>query len=149
MESATKELLTVARTVLEDLDTEAVLERVLEAARELTGAQYAALGVLDESRSELARFLTVGIDEHARGAIGPLPRGRGVLGELIRVRKPLRLDDVSHHPRSYGFPSGHPPMKTFLGVPIMVRGEPFGNLYLTDKRDGEPFSDADEDALVL
>jgi signal transduction histidine kinase len=149
MDSAALELLAVAQTVLEDLDTESVLEQVLSSARELTGARYAALGVLDDMRTGLARFITVGIDEDARHAIGPLPRGRGVLGELIGEREPLRLDDVSRHPHSYGFPSGHPPMKTFLGVPLMIGAEPFGNLYLTEKQGGEPFTDADEQAVTL
>lgn len=149
MDNATLEVLAVARTVLEDLDTETVLQRVLSAARDLTGAQYAALGVLDETRTGLSRFITVGIDEGTRREIGPLPRGRGVLGELIAERTPLRLDDVSLHPRSYGFPSGHPPMKTFLGVPVMIGEEPFGNLYLTEKHGGEPFSDEDEQAVTM
>jgi signal transduction histidine kinase len=148
VDNATLEVLAVARSVLEDLDTEAVLERVLSSARDLTGAQYAALGVLDETRTELSRFLTVGIDDETRREIGPLPRGRGVLGELIRESRSLRLDDVSLHQRSYGFPSGHPPMKSFLGVPVMIGEEPYGNLYLTDKRGGEPFTDKDEQALA-
>jgi signal transduction histidine kinase len=126
-----------------------VLQRVLESARELTGAQYAALGVLDESRTALERFLTVGIDEEARRSIGSLPTGRGVLGELIRDPAPLRLADVGSHPRSYGFPIGHPPMRSFLGAPILVAGEPFGNLYLTEKRGGGEFTADDESALVV
>src|ERR1700721_2697566 len=133
MDSAALELLAVAQTVLEDLDTESVLERVLRSARKLTGARYAALGVLDDTRTTLARFVTAGIDEETRREMGPLPRGRGILGELIAERQPLRLDDGSSPPHSYGFPSGPPPMKTFLGVPVMVRDEPFGNLYLTEK----------------
>jgi len=125
-----------------------VLERVLEAARELTGARYAALGILDRSRGELERFTTAGLDEPTRRQIGALPRGRGVLGELIADPRPLRLADVGAHPHCYGFPSGHPPMKTFLGVPVLVAGKPFGNLYLTEKREGEEFTDEDEQALV-
>ena len=107
---------------------------MLDAARELTGAQYAALGVLDEPGEQLVRFLTRGIDEPTRRLIGPLPTGRGVLGELIRHPAPLRLGDVGSHPYSYGFPVGHPPMSSFLGVPIVVDGRPFGNVYLTEKR---------------
>ena len=103
-----------------------MLNRVLEASRNLTGARYAALGVLDESRSELERFLTLGIDEVTRREIGPLPRGRGVLGELITDSVPLRLAVVDSHPRSYGFPLGHPRMRSFLGVPVLVGGEPYG-----------------------
>jgi signal transduction histidine kinase len=136
----------VVPEVFSVLDLDGLLERVLSAARELTGARYAALGVLDESKAELARFLTLGIDDAVRAEIGPLPRGHGVLGELIRNPTPLRLDDVGCHPRSYGFPSGHPPMHSLLGVPILVGGEVFGNLYLSEKAGG--FDDDDEDAAV-
>jgi signal transduction histidine kinase len=149
MDQATRGVLTVARTVLEQLDTDQVLDRVLDAARELTGARYAALGVLDESRNSLTRFLTRGIDENDRRVIGALPTGRGVLGELIRNPKPLRMADVGSHPYSYGFPAGHPPMGSFLGVPILVRGEPYGNLYLTEKQGAEQFTADDEDAAIL
>ncbi len=141
-------LLDLAFGVLSDLDVEAVLERVLDAARELTGARYAALGILDRSRSELERFITAGLDEATRGQIGGLPRGRGILGELIADPRPLRLADVGAHPHSYGFPPGHPPMKTFLGVPVVVAGDVFGNLYLTEKCGEEEFTAADERALV-
>ena len=144
-----RSVLGVARSVLSDLDLEVVLERVLESARELTGARYAALGVLDESRTGLARFLTAGLDPQAREAIGVLPRGRGVLGELIRDPRPLRLREVGAHPRSYGFPGGHPPMTSFLGVPILVAGEPYGNLYLTDAQGAEEFSEDDEQAVMM
>lgn len=149
MDQATRGILTIARSVLEQLDIDVVLERVLDAAHDLTGARYAALGVLDESRHELARFLTRGIDEHTRRVIGPLPTGRGVLGELIRHPTPMRIPDVGSHPYSYGFPVGHPPMSSFLGVPILIAGEPYGNLYLTEKQGGEQFSDEDEEAAVL
>jgi signal transduction histidine kinase len=142
-------VLDVARGVLDDLDVEAVLERVLAAARDMTGARYAALGVLDGSRNQLARFLTLGIDESARKMIGPPPTGRGVLGELIRHPRPLRIADVGSHAVSYGFPVGHPPMGSFLGVPVPVRGEPYGNLYLTDKQTGGEFTEDDEHAVVL
>jgi signal transduction histidine kinase len=141
-------VLDVALSVLSDLDLDAVLERVVESARALLGAQYAALGVLDPARRELERFITAGIDEAARRRIGNLPRGRGVLGELIANPRPLRLADVGKHPHSYGFPSAHPPMTTFLGVPVLVDGKPFGNLYLTDKLDGREFTEEDEHALV-
>ena len=149
MDQATQAVLRVARSVLERLDLEIVLERVIESARELTGARYAAVGVLNESRTGLQQFLTVGIDESTRRLIGPLPGGRGVLGELIRDPQPLRLKDVGSHPYSYGFPVGHPPMSSFLGVPILVDGRPYGNLYLTEKRDGAEFSAEDEQAAVL
>jgi GAF domain-containing protein len=147
-DGAARDVLEAARGFLGDLDLQVVLERVCDSARMLTGARYAALGVLDESRLELSQFITSGIDEAARRRIGPLPRGRGVLGELILCPEPMRIDDVRAHPRSYGFPAGHPPMRSFLGVPVMVCGEPFGNLYLTDKAGGAPFTQQDEDALV-
>jgi signal transduction histidine kinase len=149
MDQATSSILKVARSVLEQLDVDIVLKRVLESARELTGARYAALGVLSESRTELARFLTRGIDERSGRLIGPPPTGRGVLGELIRDPKSLRLADVGSHPYSYGFPVDHPPMASFLGVPILVAGQPYGNLYLTEKQTGGEFSDADQEAVEL
>lgn len=142
-------VLHVAESVLAELDVEVVLNRVLAAARDLTCARYAAVGVLDESRTELERFITSGLDKTVRNRIGDLPRGRGVLGELIVNPAPLRLDDVGAHPRSYGFPEGHPPMKTFLGVPITAGGKPFGNIYLADKAGGGPFTVDDEQALVV
>jgi signal transduction histidine kinase len=142
------QLLDVGRTLTSELDQRVVLERVLETAREITGAGYAALGVLNEDHSELERFLTSGIDEQARTRIGELPHGRGVLGVLIEHPQPLRLPDVREHPSSYGFPAGHPPMRSFLGVPIMIHGRAWGNLYLTEKAEGD-FTDRDEDAAVI
>jgi two-component system, NarL family, sensor histidine kinase DevS len=139
----------LARDVLSELDLEVVLRRVLESARELSGARYAALGVTDESRAELERFITLGIDEDDRERIGDLPRGRGVLGELIVHPVPLRLADVGAHAHSYGFPPEHPPMKTFLGVPVLISGVPFGNLYLTEKVGGGEFTEEDEQTIVL
>lgn len=130
-------------------DAEAVLDRILDEAREITGAQYAALGVLLEQRGELERFLTVGIDQATHRAIGDLPRGRGVLGALIDDPHPLRLADVGQHPDSYGFPIGHPEMHSFLGVPIVIRGQAWGNLYLTEKQGGGEFTDEDEEAAVV
>ncbi|HEX8975473.1 MAG TPA: GAF domain-containing sensor histidine kinase [Solirubrobacteraceae bacterium] len=141
-------MLTVARSVIEQLDLDAVLERVLESARSVTGARYAALGVLDESRTRLSAFQVLGIDAETRRTIGKLPTGRGVLGELIRNPRPLRLDDVSAHPFSYGFPGGHPAMRSFLGVPILIDGKPYGNLYLTEKVGAGRFSAEDEQAAV-
>ncbi len=143
-----RRLIDVGRGLVAQLDLEAVLSEVIEVARELTGARYAALGILDEERRELERFIYVGIDEETRAEIGDLPRGRGVLGELIRNPAPLRLREVGAHPRSYGFPSGHPPMRSFLGVPIVVRGQAYGNLYLTEKEGGE-FDEADEEAVTI
>ena len=141
-------LIEVGRSLLSELDLDVVLDRVLETARDLTGARYAALGILDEHRRELAQFLTRGVDEATHRAIGDLPRGRGILGLLIDDPRPLRIADVGEHPRSYGFPPGHPPMRTFLGVPVMIRGEAWGNLYLTEKAGGE-FTAEDEDAVVV
>jgi signal transduction histidine kinase len=134
--------------VISELDLEALLQRVLAIACELTEARYAALGVLDEDRRELERFVTRGIDDATRATIGDLPRGRGVLGVLIEHPTPLRLPDVGSHPSSYGFPPGHPRMSTFLGVPIRIRGEAWGNLYLAEKAAGE-FTEADEETIVV
>ncbi|HUA48754.1 MAG TPA: GAF domain-containing sensor histidine kinase [Solirubrobacteraceae bacterium] len=144
-----RRLLHVGREMVAEHDTEAVLDRILKEAREITGARYAALGVLDETRQELERFLTVGIDAATHRAIGDLPRGRGVLGVLIHDPRPLRLTDVGMHPQSYGFPMGHPAMRSFLGVPIVVRGEAWGNLYLTEKEGGGAFTEQDEEAVVI
>ena len=141
-------LLEVGTSLVAELDSEAVLRRVLEAGRELTGARYAAVGILDPERRELERFLTTGIDEETRRAIGELPRGHGILGELIRHPEPLRLTDIRRHPRSFGFPPEHPPMTTFLGAPVLVRGEAWGNIYLTEKSQGE-FDESDEQALLI
>ncbi len=147
-------VMSVAANMLRDLDLESLLDGVLAGARELTGARYAALGVLGRADDgtppgELARFITAGLDEAACARIGALPRGLGVLGELIRDPRPLRLDNVGSHPSSYGFPDRHPPMRSFLGVPLLVGGEPYGNLYLTEKGNGEPFSPADETAAIM
>jgi signal transduction histidine kinase len=139
----------VGRSLVTELDLELVFDRILAVARDVTGAKYAALGVLNETRTELERFLTSGIDEHGRRAIGDLPRGRGVLGVLIVEPSPLRLPNVGSHPDSYGFPSGHPMMHSFLGVPIAIRGEAWGNLYLTEKTGGAEFTDEDQDAAVV
>jgi signal transduction histidine kinase len=147
-DSVLRTLVELGNSVLEQSELEPVLERVIDAARRLTGAQYAALGVLDPRRERLERFLTVGIDDDTREMLGEPPSGHGVLGELIRHPEPLRLPDVGAHPRSYGFPIGHPPMETFLGVPVIVEGQAWGNLYLTDK-DGGEFTEDDEQAVVM
>ncbi|HWT93170.1 MAG TPA: GAF domain-containing sensor histidine kinase [Solirubrobacteraceae bacterium] len=141
-------LLDAGRTLVAELDPDTVLDHLLQTARDLTGARYAALGVLDERRTSLARFVTRGIDDETHRQIGDLPRGRGVLGLLIEDPRPIRLPDVTGHPQSYGFPPGHPPMATFLGVPVLIRGEVWGNLYLTEKEGGELFSDGDEHSAV-
>ncbi|HET9074312.1 MAG TPA: GAF domain-containing sensor histidine kinase [Solirubrobacteraceae bacterium] len=144
-----RRLIEAGSYLLSELDPDAVLSRILEEARELTQARYAALGVLSEDRSELAQFLTLGMDEETERRIGDRPRGGGVLGLLIRDPRALILDDVGAHPKSFGFPPGHPPMPSFLGVPILVRGRAWGNLYLTEKRDGEPFGPADLEAVEI
>lgn len=144
-----RRLVSILYELLDVDELEEVLLRVLNAARELTGARYAALGVLNDGRDSLARFLTVGVGDDDREVIGDLPHGHGVLGEVITDPKILRLSDVSRHPRSYGFPAGHPTMTTFLGGPIVIRGEIYGNIYLTEKAGGEPFDEADEQLLAV
>lgn len=143
-----RRLVEVGRELLAELDPESLLERVLDTARDVTGARYAALGILNPERTRLERFITRGVDEQTQREIGALPAGRGVLGVLIDDPRPLRLSAVGDHPLSYGFPAGHPPMGNFLGVPILVRGEAWGNLYLTDKHERD-FDAADEEAVVL
>jgi two-component system, NarL family, sensor histidine kinase DevS len=147
-EARLRRLIAVGRSLVSQLDLETVLGRVLNAARDLTQARYAALGILDSDRSRLDRFITVGIDDSIRVQIGALPEGRGVLGVLISDPKPLRLTNVSDHPRSYGFPAHHPPMGSFLGVPILIGGEAFGNLYLTEKEGGD-FNEVDEESVII
>lgn len=144
-----RRLLEEGRGLLGELRGEVLLARLLEVAREVTGARYAALGVLGHERRGLARFLTSGIDASTRAAIGELPQGRGVLGALIDEPRPLRLADVADDPRSAGFPPGHPPMHSFLGVPVMIGERAWGDLYLTEKGGGVPFDAADEAALVV
>jgi signal transduction histidine kinase len=140
-------LLEAVLAVGSDLDLQIVLRRITEAALTLADAQYAALGVIGDD-GQLSQFLTVGIDEEQHARIGALPHGRGILGLLIRDPRPLRLDDLGKDPAAYGFPPNHPPMTTFLGVPIRVRDAVFGNLYLTEKRSGGSFDEEDE-AVVL
>jgi signal transduction histidine kinase len=132
-----------------ELSLDALLQRLVEAAAELTGARYAALGVIDRSGSELERFLTTGMDAETHAAIGELPRGRGILGVLITEDAPLRLHDLGEDPRSVGFPPNHPPMGTFLGVPIHLRGVAYGNLYLTEKAGNEDFTEEDQELVGL
>src|SRR6266498_1003079 len=130
-------------------DLDHVLQAVVDAAREVVGAKYAALGVLGEDRESLVQFVTSGIDDETRRRIGDLPRGRGLLGHVIREAKPIRTADLNRHPQRFGFPPHHPTMKSFLGVPVTGRGGVFGNLYLTEKIDAPEFDDEDEAIAVL
>ena len=140
-------LLEAVTAISSDLDLASVLTRIVEAATSLTGARYGALGVLGREGGELVEFVTTGIDERARDLIGHLPRGRGILGVIIDDPSGLRLSDLNAHPASVGFPPNHPPMTSFLGMPVRIRGTVFGNLYLTEKAGGGPFTEADEDLV--
>lgn len=142
-------LLETGIAISSELSLDAVLQRIVEAAAHVTGARYAALGVIDPAGTGLERFVTHGIDEEMRARIGDLPRGRGVLGVLITDARTLRLHDIAEDPRSVGFPPGHPPMKTFLGTPIVLRGVAYGNLYLTEKAGGVDFDEEDEELAAL
>jgi signal transduction histidine kinase len=132
-----------------ELSLDGVLERIVEAAAHVTGAQYAALGVIDRAGTGLEQFVTYGVSPEIQAEIGDPPHGRGILGVLIQDTRPLRLHDLTEDPRSVGFPPGHPPMHTFLGVPIRLRGVAYGNLYLTEKEAGADFTDEDEELLTL
>jgi signal transduction histidine kinase len=143
-----QDLLGAVLAIGSDLDLDAVLHRVVESAVSLVGARYGALGVLDPDGVSLARFVTVGVSEETYRAIGHVPDGHGILGLLIADPRPLRLRDLRTHPESSGFPPHHPPMRSFLGVPIKIRRSVFGNLYLTDKVDAEEFSELDEELAV-
>ncbi|QYG93505.1 GAF domain-containing sensor histidine kinase [Iamia sp. SCSIO 61187] len=146
--AALRRLLDAVLSVGSELDLPSVLQRIIEAATELVDARYGALGVLDDEGLRLSQFITVGVDDETRAAIGPLPKGHGILGLLITDPRPIRLPNLSEHPDSYGFPPNHPPMTSFLGVPIHIRGEVFGNLYLCDRQGDEVFSDVDEEMAV-
>jgi signal transduction histidine kinase len=144
-----RSLLDAGIALTSELSLDSLLQSLTETAAELTGARYAALGVIDPNRSELERFVTTGLDPETTAAIGDLPRGRGILGVLIRDAHPLRLHDIADDRRSVGFPANHPPMKTFLGVPILLRGVAYGNLYLTEKEGGGDFTTEDEELVTL
>jgi signal transduction histidine kinase len=141
-------LLDAGLALAADLELPAILQHIVELAADLTGARYGALGVLGRDGT-ITEFITTGVSERQRAAIGHIPVGRGILGVLIDDPRPLRLHDIADDPRSVGFPPHHPPMRSFLGVPLLARGRVYGNLYLTDKRDGADFDDGDERALVL
>ena len=142
-----RQLLDAVVSVGSELDLTSVLQRIIESAVALVDARYGALGVVDEAGTGLAQFITVGVDDETRSAIGPLPKGLGILGLLIAEAESLRLAEISEHPASAGFPPNHPPMHSFLGVPIRVGSRAFGNLYLTDKTTGEVFTDVDEELV--
>ncbi|HYX77566.1 MAG TPA: GAF domain-containing protein [Gaiellaceae bacterium] len=153
MESATpseprlRALLEAGMALASELSLDSLLQRLTELAADLTGARYAALGVIDPSGSHLERFITFGVDDETGAAIGDPPHGRGILGALITDARPLRLHAISDDPRSVGFPPNHPQMSTFLGVPVLLREVAYGNLYLTEKEGGADFTEADQ-ALV-
>jgi signal transduction histidine kinase len=130
-----------------DLDLRSTLQRIVESACALAGARYGALGIIGTDR-QLSDFITHGIDPAAHAKIGDLPHGRGVLGLLITDPQPVRLPDITKHPRSYGFPPNHPPMHSFLGVPVRTRDQIFGNLYLAEKRGADEFTEDDEEIMV-
>jgi signal transduction histidine kinase len=136
------------RLIASELDLDIVLHRIAEAAAALVDAEYAALGVLDEHGTALAQFVYTGISPEDAARIGELPQGKGILGLLITDAEPIRLTDLARHGSSSGFPPGHPPMHSFLGVPVVIRGSVFGNLYLTEKRGGGPFTQDDEDLVI-
>ena len=144
-----RELFGASLALSSELSLDSLLTKLVETAARLTGARYAALGVIDESGGALERFITTGIDAETHAAIGDLPRGGGILGVLIRDARPLRLARLGDDARSVGFPPNHPPMSSFLGVPVMLRGVAYGNLYLTEKAGGGEFTDEDEEVVTL
>jgi len=147
--SRAQRLSQAAIRIASEHDVERVLQEIADSAREVIDAEFAALGVLDREGTHLARFVTSGIADEPRHAMGSLPTGRGILGLLIREPKPLRLRDLTAHPQAFGFPKGHPRMLSFLGVPILGRDGPIGNLYLTEKVGAEEFSAEDETIAVM
>lgn len=143
-----RRLLDAVTSLGSELDLDGVLREVVRSAVELVGARYGALGVLDPERTHLSDFVTVGIDAETAAAIGGRPKGHGILGLLIEDPVPLRLPDLNRHPEGFGFPPGHPPMTSFLGVPVFVGAAAYGNLYLTDKVGGGSFTEVDEELVV-
>lgn len=131
-----------------ELGFDPTLPLIVATACQLLEARYGALGILHPSRTKLELLITAGIDEHARKQIPHLPHGRGVLGQLVMDPQPLRVTNLSRDPQTYGFADGHPPMTTFLGVPVLFEEQPIGNLYVTDKADGEQFTERDENLLI-
>src|SRR5829696_2274834 len=144
-----EQLVLAASALTTEVSLEGVLERVVEVAAQVIGAHYAAIGVLAPDGRLLESFTTYGVTDEQRALIGPPPRGHGILGLVIREARPIRLPDLTRHPDSYGFPSHHPPMHSFLGVPIVGRRGVFGNLYLTEKIGAATFNESDERMAVL
>ena len=142
-------LLSAGVAIFSEHTLDRVLQGVVDAACDVVGARYAALGVLSEDRASLVQFVTSGLDAGTRERIGPLPSGKGLLGAVITAARPIRSADITAHPQRFGFPPHHPPMRSFLGVPVAVRQTVFGNLYLTEKTGGDEFSDEDEAIAVL
>lgn len=141
-------LLDAVLLIESDIELPAVLRHIVEVASTLVDARYGALGVIDESGTSLSEFVTVGFDQETIDGIGNLPEGAGILGLLILDPTPIRLADLSEHPDAAGFPPGHPPMRSFLGVPVKIRDRVFGNLYLTEKRGASEFSDVDMELMT-
>ena len=144
-----RRLIDAGMALASELSLEPVLQRIVELAVELTRARYGALGVLDPDGASITSFITVGITDEERAALGDPPVGHGLLGALIRDARPIRIPDISADPRSAGFPPHHPPMRSLLGVPIAGRGKTFGNVYLTDKQGAEAFDEEDERVLLV
>jgi signal transduction histidine kinase len=144
-----KALIEAGMVLASELSLDAVLQRIVELAVEISDATYGALGVLTPNRRAIEEFITVGVTPEERAAIGDPPVGHGVLGLLIEEAGPLRIPHIGADPRSVGFPPNHPPMRSFLGAPVMARGTVFGNIYLTEKRDAPEFSEEDEAALIV
>lgn len=141
-------LLEAGLALASELSLPIVLQRIVDLAAQVTDARYGALGVIGEG-GELVEFITTGISARQRRAIGPLPRGRGILGVLIQQPKPIRISNIAEHPKSVGFPASHPAMRSFLGAPVKAMGKVFGNIYLADKRSASKFSQEDEDSVVI
>lgn len=136
-------LVEATRAIAEVLDIEAVLRLIVESVRNLAHAEYAALGIVDAS-GRIERFITVGVSQEERALIGAPPRGHGLLGLIIREGRSYRIPNIAHHPDSFGFPPNHPPMTSFLGVPVVTEGRSVGNLYLTEKVGADEFSETDQ-----